>query len=246
MWEGVVKMFEISRNVKFKNILMFAALGLAVLILGMVLLVTIDKVRVSYLTYKLTVESLYTVITQFGPIVFSPIIIYFISNDYKENLIYFYEKLNYSASKYFTNKILSLFVLFGITSLCASLLTSLYFNNFSLTIIVFLKIFSVIMLYVIIASFFAYFFDSFVKSFFTNFIFWIIGIIISASGGIAEAFAYYDAANTDYKDFIKFLDGEKINIIRQIMNSYIYNIVVFIACIMLVWILRERWKKNGI
>lgn len=239
-------MFEIKRNLNLKNIMMFLILGLAIVVLGFALLVTIDGYSLAELSQNLVVESVYTVVTQFGPLVFSAITIYFISNDYKEKTIYFYQKLNYNPVKYYIAKISSLFILFALTLFLATSILALYFKNFSGFFIVFFKMFTVIMVEVMVACFFAFLFDNFVKAFFTNFLVWIIGIVISAKGGIFEYFAYYDAANRDYGQFIHYLKGMVPSIGQQFLSAISYNLLIFLTCTVLVALARKRWVKNGI
>lgn len=86
------------KNNKFS--LIFLLLGIFSMVLGYILLVTLDNV--GSVEYKQMVYSVYTVISQFGPLVFSPIIINNITEDYKNKNIVFYKASNYSPITYLT------------------------------------------------------------------------------------------------------------------------------------------------
>lgn len=239
-------MFEFKRNFKAKNIILFVILGLGVLLLGLVLPVTIDKVAYDKLSYSLAAESVYTVYTQFGIFIFSAIIINFISDDYKEKTIYFYKKLNFNPVIYYLEKVLLVISLLGITSLVSSLALSVLFKNFQLFAPVFLKTLAVLILFAIMSCFFAFVFDNFVKAFIVNFIFWLVGNLLSAGRGFWEYFCYYDAANTNYNIFISFLDGKDVGIGKLLLTDYAYDLVVLILCLILIFIFKKKWIKNGI
>lgn len=215
-------------------------------LLGLILPITIDNIAISSLSYDLAVESVYTVYTQFGIFIFSPIIINFISDDYKEKTIYFYHKLGYSPLSYYLTKVISLVILLIITTLSSSLLLSLIFANYSILLAVFLKLLAVSSLFAILSSLFAFIFNSFVKAFIANFIFWLIGNLLSAGGGFLEFFSYYDAANTNYKNFIDFLSDKGINIFSLLAKDYLYDFFILIISLILVFAFRKVWKKNGI
>ena len=82
---------EMKRAVRNKFYVIFTLINLLNVLLGYILLVTIDKVQ--NVTFQDMFESVYTVYTQFGTLLFSAFIIMQFYVDYKEKNIFFYKKL---------------------------------------------------------------------------------------------------------------------------------------------------------
>lgn len=215
-------------------------------ILGLILLTTIDGISV--ITFQNLFESVYTVFTQFGSLLFSALIISMFYIDYKEKNIFFYYKLGLSPLKYYISKILMLIAISFFSSSLVSFLICC--NNFSFTnfIIVFLKIECVVIYYIIIMSTIAFIVPNFMMAFFINFVLWIVGIIISTIGHFFEYFAYFDASNKDYKFLMKYVDNrvDFNDVIIQIMHNYIFVILVFVICFIIIFLCRKRWFSNGV
>lgn len=80
---------EMKRAVRNKFYVIFTLINLLNVLLGYILLVTIDKVQ--NVTFQDMFESVYTVYTQFGTLLFSAFIIMQFYVDYKEKNIFFYK-----------------------------------------------------------------------------------------------------------------------------------------------------------
>ena len=82
---------ELQRNINNKNYLFCFITVISCFVFGYILPISIDHVNA--LTLYDYFNSVYTVITQFGPLVFSLVIIYVINTDYKEKNILFYSSI---------------------------------------------------------------------------------------------------------------------------------------------------------
>ena len=150
--------------------------GLNVL-LGYILLTTIDKLE--KVTFLELWESVHTVYTQFGTLLFSSIIIMQFYYDYKEKNIIFYKTLKNNAVSYFISKLIV--VLFGtiLGTLVSSFLICIPYGAIKWLPLVFLKTEAVMIYYSLIMALVGFLFENFLIGFFVNFFCWIIGIVIS-------------------------------------------------------------------
>ena len=94
---------EMKRAVRNKFYVIFTLINLLNVLLGYILLVTIDKVQ--NVTFQDMFESVYTVYTQFGTLLFSAFIIMQFYVDYKEKNIFFYKTLGFSELRYYFTKV---------------------------------------------------------------------------------------------------------------------------------------------
>lgn len=238
--------FELKRGLRNRFIILFILVNILNIILGLILLTTIDGVSV--ITFQNLFESVYTVFTQFGPLIFSALIISIFYIDYKEKNIFFYYKLGLSPLKYYISKLSMLMIVSCLSSCLVSLL--ICYNDFSCInfLIVFLKIESVIIYYIVVMSTIAFIVPNFMIAFFINFVLWIIGIIISTMGHFFKYFAYFDASNEDYKFLMKYIDNKVsfANLMIQITHNYIFVFLVFIICFIIIFLSSKRWFLNGI
>ena len=93
---------EIRKNIK-NHFFLFYLLTVAIcFVLGYVLLVSLDKI--SNPTISELYVSIYTVITQFGMLIFPVLIIQSFVSDYKNKNILFYKLMGYNWLRYFFDK----------------------------------------------------------------------------------------------------------------------------------------------
>ncbi|WP_058486656.1 ABC transporter permease [Defluviitalea phaphyphila] len=237
---------ELKRGIRNKFFLIMLFLNVLSVFLGYVLLVVLDEV--TKVTFQNFVESVYTVYTQLGIFIFSPIIIKQIYTDYKEKNIMFYKALNYNTSRYYISKVFMVIMGTIMGSIIATLLICVPFGKFNLFFIVFLKIEAVMIFYSILMTFLGFIFSNFIVAFCVSIAAWIIGMQISAISKNLRFFAYYDAINLDYQEFIKFLKNKLAfqSIFINIGENYLFNIIILIICIALVNILKRKWISNGV
>ena len=222
-------------------------LGICMLsyILGYFLLVTIDHTQVN--SIMLLFESTYTVFTQFGMLIFSPLIIYQFSSDYKEKNVIFYKSAGFSALSYYLCKIATLILSFTFSIIIVSFLVCCLFRDFSIFHIMFLYFEAVIICYIIEIGIWAFLFKNFVISFFVNFMTWIMLIVLSSFGGIMSFASYYDASSPLYDNLTRYLDNKPcIDVISYFGKSIIYDICVFILSIIIIIIFSRKWEENGV
>lgn len=237
---------ELKRAIRSKFYIFFGLLNILNVVLGYILLVTIDKVQT--VTFQDMFESVYTVYTQFGTLLFSALIIMQFYIDYNEKNIVFYRTLGFSEHKYFLTKVAMILLATIIGSLISSTVICLPYGELDMLPIVFLKIESVMVYYTLIISTISFIFNNFLAAFFINVFLWIMGIVVSTTSSFMQYFAYYDASTADYQHLISYLDG-KVSVselLQHIAGNYVYDLVVFGICVVVVWLLRRRWIKNGI
>lgn len=237
---------EWRRGIRNYYFILMVAVNILNVLLGYILLTTIDKVE--KVTFLNLCESVYTVYTQFGTLLFSSIIIMQFYNDYKEKNVVFYISQKRNAITYFFSKF---FVVLSGTiagTLFSTLLICIPYGELSWIPVLFFKLEAVMVYYSIIMSTIGFLFENFLVGFFINFFAWIIGIVVSDISVGFEMFAYYDASSTDYAKFVEFLDGKKyiLKYLTYVGFNYCFNMAVFAVCILLIFILRKRWLKNGI
>lgn len=232
-----------TRNYFFLLVILISILNV---IFGYVLLKTLDKVEV--VTFRQLWLSVYTVYTQFGPLLFSSIFIIQFYVDYKEKNIIFYKSLNKDALSYFVSKLTTLIIGTLIGTLVSSLLICLPYSEYKLLPVVFLQIQSVMIFYCVTISVLGFIFSNFLLAFFSNFFIWILGIIISNFGELFRYFAFYDASTYNYKLFVNFIDKKTtINLLlTNIGKNYMFNLVLCVFSLLIVKIFQKRWIKNGI
>ncbi len=235
-----------KRGVRNYYYLLMILVNILNVVLGYILLTTID--RLEEVTFIDLWESVYTVYTQFGPLLFSSIIIMQFYYDYKEKNVIFYKTLKKNAVSYFGSKlfVILLGTIWG--TLVSSFIVCMPYGEIKSLPIVFLKTEAVMIYYSLIMSLFGFLFENFLVGFFINFFMWIIGIVVSDISPYFQSCAYYDASANDYKRFMSFLDGEVSfpNMIQSIRENYMFDALLFIICIAFVLLFRKRWIKNGI
>lgn len=237
---------ELKRAIRSKFYIFFALLNILNVVLGYILLVTIDKIQT--VTFQDMFESVYTVYTQFGTLLFSALIIMQFYIDYKEKNIAFYKTLGFSGYRYFFTKVGMILLATVIGSFISSTIICLPYGKLNLLPIVFLKFESVMIYYTLIISTISFIFSNYLLAFFTNVFLWIMGIVISAGSSFMQYFAYYDASTADYQCLISYLDGKIAvsELLQQIANNYIYDLVVLVICGVIVWCLQKKWVKQGV
>jgi putative peptide transport system permease protein len=211
--------------------------------LGYILLVGIDKIV--HPTAEEFYFSTYTVFTQFGPIIFSVIVLYFYISDYNGKNILFYKLLGYKALRYYLEKqgILVLWLL--VPTIIMSLLISLVYNDYSKLVPMFLCYAFVLVYIVLIASIWGFLFKNLILSFCVNLSLWLISIVASSYATVIGILAYFDASNSFYENVENYLSGSLFSS-DMIINPLLYDVGLFVVVAVVVFLFRRRWQKNGI
>ncbi|MDD4112295.1 MAG: hypothetical protein PHC56_04585 [Herbinix sp.] len=237
---------ELRRYINSASIfIVFGLTGLCFL-LGYILLFTIDKVY--EISLPLLFESVYTVYTQFGMFVLSPFIISNISSDYKDKNILFYKTINISPLKYYVNKVVISIITFSLAVIVFSTVMCIIYSDFSIWNVMISYFVNVIIAYILIISLWAFIFRDFIVAFFVNFTVWIIGIVISSISEAFSLFAYYDASSPLYLNLMDYMDllPNGSHDLLSVSFSVLYNLILFLICIIIVFSFKRRWIKNGV
>lgn len=237
---------ELKRGMRNHFFVLMALICVLNVLLGYILLVTIDELEI--VTFSDLWESVYTVYTQFGTLLFSTIIIMQFYRDYKEKNIIFYKALKKKALSYFGSKLAVLIIGSMLGTFISSLLICIPYAEYKWLPIIFLKTEAVMIYYCIVMSLLGFLFENFLFGFFVSFTAWIVGIVISDISPALKYFAYYDAAGNDYEVFLDFIDkrADVHNMIVNIGHSYAFDLCLLGLCIVLVILFSKRWKRNGI
>lgn len=236
---------EFKRSLINKNyIFTFISVALC-FVLGYILLISIDEVPMSEITIKLLFESVYTVFTQFGMLIFPIIIIMSFNIDYKEKNILFYELLDISEIKYFLSKLLVSVFLYTLSIFIMNTVVCLYYKDFSDFFIMFLHYESVILCFITIVSVLSFLFNNLIAVFCLNLFLWIGSIVLSTAIPKLSLLSYYDASNKLYENIHKYIETSNTKYL-SLGESFFYDLVVLFLGINIIMIFKKRWKKNGI
>ncbi|MCP1101081.1 putative peptide transport system permease protein [Aequitasia blattaphilus] len=234
---------ELQRHINSRNYIFCFLTVIACFAFGYILPISLDHIQ--YLTLYDYFKSVYTVITQFGPMIFSIVAICVLNIDYKEKNILFYRNIGYSPLRHFLLRSLYIWLFFSLSLLAMNGVACMVFGDFSQFITMFLYYENALIYEVLVASIFAYLFKNILLAFCLNLVVWIGQIMIAAASELFWFFAYYDASSKLYYDLEKFLDTGNTSMLH-VLPSVGYNLCVFLIFIIILILCRRRWIKNGI
>lgn len=187
-------LLEFKKSISNKIILTLGILFIFVFLLGYFLPVGIDKV--SNLTYGQYFFSTYTVATEFGFLLFSFIIAYFINKEYSNKNTLFYKLLGDNVFKFFYKKAAILFIESLIFLTIGLTIISAVFSNFSHFLLL-LTLFSLVLLqYILIIGTISVLSPNVLISIGISIIYWIGSIILVAiNKTIFGIIAPFEASN---------------------------------------------------
>lgn len=234
---------ELRKNVK-NRYLLFCTITVSVcFVLGYVLLASLDKIP--HPTIEELYNSIFTVYTEFGMLIFPVLTIQMFSNDYKNKNILFYKLLGYGWFQFFLYKALvSLLFLGGATTVGAIIISTLY-GDFSYLGIMIFYFFCVLVYEVLLTCLWGFLFKNIITAYVVNFAYWLCSLIISSLSDKLGYFAYYDAANKTYKNLMEYLKCQDSSYL-SIGGNLLYSMVVIAIVLALVFLFRKRWERNGI
>ncbi|MDD7306031.1 MAG: hypothetical protein PUG67_05530 [Peptoniphilaceae bacterium] len=235
---------EIKRAFRNKFFLFYFGVGLLFILLGYILLITIDKV--TNITYSDISLSVYTVFSQFGPMIYTALTITLISSDYKDKNIVFYREMGNNSVKYFLKKVGIIFIISFITSIFVACIISLFYKELSMLLPYFLKLEAVLLSFGIINLIVVFIFKDFTKSFFINLFLWIGGIVLAGTNKKLSFLAYFDASMKNYNTFEQIIDKKILNPYALVANDYLFVIIILAISLIFSYIFMKRWWKNGI
>lgn len=234
---------EVRKSLKGNIILYIIVISIISFLLGYILPIGIDKVKNLSLSNYLF--STYTVITQFGFLLFAFVISLFFNKEFSEKTILFYKLNNIDSLKFFIYKVTTLFIETTLSVLFCTLIVSFLYKDFSKTLFFIVIISIIILQYILIIGFISMLFSNILFSLATSILYWLISIILVQINGIFKYIALFDASNKLYvqvSDF--FFHG-------NFPSSSIITIISFIAIVFLITtvlskLIHTRWLRNGI
>lgn len=239
-------LLEFKKSISNKIILTLGILFIFVFLLGYFLPVGIDKV--SNLTYGQYFFSTYTVSTEFGFLLFSFIIAYFINKEYSNKNTLFYKLLGDNVFKFFYKKAAILFIESLIFLTIGLTIISAVFSNFSHFLLL-LTLFSLVLLqYILIIGTISVLSPNVLISIGISIIYWIGSIILVAiNKTIFGIIAPFEASNSIYPLVEQVLNGNKAFLpANQILTIFIFFLILFVVNFMLLIFAKKRWLKLGL
>ncbi|WP_192978796.1 peptide ABC transporter permease [Staphylococcus equorum] len=239
-------LLEFKKSISNKIILTLGILFIFVFLLGYFLPVGIDKV--SNLTYGQYFFSTYTVATEFGFLLFSFIIAYFINKEYSNKNTLFYKLLGDNVFKFFYKKAAILFIESLIFLTIGLTIISAVFSNFSHFLLL-LTLFSLVLLqYILIIGTISVLSPNVLISIGISIIYWIGSIILVAiNKTIFGIIAPFEASNNIYPLVEQVLNGNKAFLpTNQILTIFIFFLILFVVNFILLIFAKKRWLKLGL
>ncbi|MDT3958873.1 peptide ABC transporter permease [Staphylococcus kloosii] len=239
-------------NIEFKKtlsnyiILIVGILFSFLFLLGYFLPVGIDKVK--HLTYEEYFFSAYTVATEFGFLLFSFVIAYFINKEYANKNILFYKLIGENIFSFFYKKIAVLFIESLFFIFIAITVISIIFSNFSQYHILLILFSLVILQYILIVGTISVVSPNVLISIGISIVYWIGTIILVAvDKSKFGILAPFEASNTLYGSVEKLLKGDILFLsTKDIVSICIYFLIIFILNCLILILCRKRWLKLGL
>ncbi|MHA2530877.1 peptide ABC transporter permease [Enterococcus faecalis] len=169
---------EFKKSISNKILLTLGILFIFLFLLGYFLPVGIDKAK--HLSYSQYFFSAYTVATEFGFLLFSFIIAYFINKEYSNKNTLFYKLIGENIFSFFYKKALVLFVECFIFIFLGITIISLVFSNFSHYLLLLILFSLVILQYILIVGTISLISPNVLVSIGISIIYWIGSIILVA------------------------------------------------------------------
>lgn len=211
--------------------------------LGYFLLASLDKI-VSPTIAELY-NSIYTVYTEFGMLIFPVLILSTFTSDYKNKNILFYKLMGYNWFKYFFSKVCINFICLSVPTILGIIFVSLIYQDYSYLTIMILYFESVLSFQVLLECLWGFFFKSMMLGYMVNFAYWLFSIIFATANARLSFFARYDAANNVYINLGEYFNTKDRSYLN-ISENFLYTLAVFIFVLCFVYLGRKRWEKNGI
>lgn len=212
-------------------------------LLGYFLLASLDKIV--YPSVTELYNSIYTVYTEFGMLIFPVLILQTFSSDYKNKNILFYKLIGYNWFHYFVEKLVINFCCISIPTILGLTFISVIYNDFSYLGVMIIYFESVISFQVLLECLWGFLFKSMMVGYMVNFAYWLFSIIFATANAKLSFFARYDAANSVYLKLGKYFDTGHTAFLT-IGENIVYTFLVLAIILCIVYFYRRGWEKNGI
>lgn len=237
---------EFKKSISNKILLTLGILFIFLFLLGYFLPVGIDKAK--HLSYSQYFFSAYTVATEFGFLLFSFIIAYFINKEYSNKNTLFYKLIGENIFSFFYKKALVLFVECFIFIFLGITIISLVFSNFSHYLLLLILFSLVILQYILIVGTISLISPNVLVSIGISIIYWIGSIILVAiNKNVFGVIAPFEASNSMYMSIEKILNN-KMNMINShdVWTIILFFFIIFIVNFIILISSKSRWLKLGI
>ncbi|MCI1575984.1 MAG: peptide ABC transporter permease [Weizmannia coagulans] len=237
---------EFKKSINNKVLIILGSMFLFVFLLGYFLPIGID--RVSKVTYHIFFFSSYTVATEFGFMLFSFVIAFFINREYTNKNILFYKLIGENIFTFFYKKVAVLFMECFVFILLGLFLISIIYHNFShFTLLLFLFS-AVVFQYIVIIGTLSILSPNILISIGISIVYWITSVILVAiSTKIFGFIAPFEAGNTMYARIDKVLQRDNMTLdTKDIWSIVIYLASIVIINIIILSLSKKRWIKLGI
>lgn len=236
---------EFKKSISNKILLTLGILFIFLFLLGYFLPVGIDKAK--HLSYSQYFFSAYTVATEFGFLLFSFIIAYFINKEYSNKNTLFYKLIGENIFSFFYKKVLVLFVECFIFIFLGITIISLVFSNFSHYLLLLILFSLVILQYILIVGTISLISPNVLVSIGISIIYWIGSIILVAiNKNVFGVIAPFEASNSMYMSIEKILNN-KMNMINShdVWTIILFFFIIFIVNFIILISSKNRWLKLG-
>ncbi|WP_413286786.1 peptide ABC transporter permease [Bacillus mojavensis] len=237
---------EFKKSISNKVLIILGSMFVFLFLLGYFLLVGIDKV--SNVTPEMFFFSSYTVATQFGLMLFSFVIAFFINREYSNKNILFYKLIGENIFTFFYKKIAVLFLeCFAFIALGLLIISLMYhdFSHFALLLFLFS---AVILQYILIIGTISMLCSNILTSIGVSIVYWITSVILVAISNETFGFiAPFEAGNTMYHRIENVLQSDHMTLgNHDILYIILYLISIMIINVIVLRFSKTRWVKMGI
>ena len=237
---------EFRKSLSNKIILILGILFCFLFLLGYFLPIGIDKVK--HLSYSEYFFSAYTVATEFGFLLFSFVISYFINKEYSNKNILFYKLIDENIFSFFYKKVAILFIECFLFLVLGLTLISILFSNFSHYFLLLILFSLVILQYILIIGTISIVSPNVLISIGLSIVYWIGSIILVAiNKNRFGLIAPFEASNSMYMSIEDILNN-KIALIpsHDILTILLFFILLFIINFVILLLSKKRWLKLGL
>ncbi|EHR85650.1 peptide ABC transporter permease [Staphylococcus epidermidis] len=236
---------EFKKSISNKILLTLGVLFIFLFLLGYFLPVGIDKAK--NLSYSQYFFSAYTVATEFGFLLFSFIIAYFINKEYSNKNTLFYKLIGENVFSFFYKKVTVLFLECFVFIFLGITIISLIFSNYSHYLLLLILFSLVILQYILIVGTISIISPNILVSIGISIIYWIGSIILVAiNKSIFGIIAPFEASNSMYKSIEKILNN-KTNIItsHDMWTIFLFFVIILFINFIILIFAKKRWLRLG-
>ncbi|AQL53037.1 peptide ABC transporter permease [Enterococcus faecalis] len=236
---------ELKKTISNKIMIILIAIIVAIFAMGWILPIGIDKVtRLSYREYLF---STYTVFTQFGFLMFSFLVSFFINKEYSGKTILFYRMMNTNSLTFYIKKVLTLTVETLGSILVLLFIVSFIFMDFSVILQMFFLLSMISIQYILIVALISFLSANVLLSIGFSILYWITTVLFVAIGRFLRFFAIFDASNELYLNVQNFLEGSENSIsFDHNLLIILYIIVLTVIALAIARVNNKRWLRLGV